>query len=136
MRKPTQKLTRAEEGLMLVLWSLEKAFLKDIVNAFPDPGPSQSTISTLLRTLERKGFVTHKAYSKTFEYYPVITKREYLKGYFGDFFQKYFGGSYEDLLWFLSQELNLELRVPEIVVVEDEEVGEEEEDDKAQLSLF
>ena len=120
---------------MLVLWSLDKAFLKDIVNAYPEPRPSQSTVSTLLRTLERKGFVTHKAYSKTFEYYPAVSKRDYLKAYFGDFFQKYFKGSYEDLLWFLSQELNLDLRVPEIVIEETMEEMEEEED-KTQLSLF
>lgn len=134
MRSPTQKLTRAEESLMLILWSLEKAFLKDIVEAYSQPGPSQSTISTLLRTLERKGFVTHKAYSKTFEYYPAISKRDYLNVFFSDFFQKYFNGSYEELLYFLSQELNLDLRMPAV----EADAGEEEESelDKRQLSLF
>ena len=65
-----KKLTRAEEDMMLVLWKLNKAFLKDIIAAFPDPKPNQSTVSTILRTLERKGYARHTAYSKVFEYVP------------------------------------------------------------------
>lgn len=118
---------------MLVLWNQDKAFLKDIVAAFPEPRPSQSTVSTLLRTLERKGFVTHKAYSKTFEYYPLVGRRAYLKGYFNDFLEKYFRGSYEELIRFISEELEMEMRIPE---KEEKKVSEPEEEDLAQLSLW
>lgn len=128
-----QRLTKAEEGLMLVLWNQDKAFLKDVVNGFPEPRPSQSTVSTLLRTLERKGFVTHKAYSKTFEYYPLIGKKAYLKSYFNDFLSKYFRGSYEELIQFISEELEMEMRIPE---KEEKKIVEEPEEDLAQLSLW
>ena len=134
MKEQVKRLTRAEEGLMLKLWSLDKAFLKDIVLAYPAPRPNTSTVSTLLRTLERKGFVAHKAYSKTFEYYPVIPKRTYLKSYFNTFLENYFAGSYEELVTFISSELEIEMRVPE--KEEPKKVAETPEIDKRQMSLF
>ena len=126
---------------MLHLWRLEKTFLKDLVNAYPEPRPSVSTVSTLLRTLERKGFVTHKAYSKTFEYYPLIVRRNYLQAYFKDFLNKYFDGSYEALFSFLSEETQMEVRMPppegEEVIHEKVELSEAEKDAmRVQLSLF
>ena len=126
---------------MLHLWRLEKTFLKDLVNSYVEPRPSVSTVSTLLRTLERKGFVTHKAYSKTFEYYPLVTRRNYLQAYFKDLLTKYFDGSYEALFSFLSEETRMEVRLP---VPEGEEAAEERapisdeerERMRVQLSLF
>jgi BlaI family transcriptional regulator, penicillinase repressor len=134
----TKKLTRAEEEMMLVLWKLNKAFLKDIIASYPDPKPNQSTVSTILRTLEKKGFARHTAYSKTFEYYPMIAKRSYSRTFFRDFLEKYFEGSYEELVTFLSAEMELQLRVPEPIAAENtkkEKVAEPVEN-LAQLSLF
>jgi BlaI family transcriptional regulator, penicillinase repressor len=133
-----KKLTRAEEEMMLVLWKLNKAFLKDIIAAHPDPTPNQSTVSTILRTLEKKGFARHNAYSKTFEYYPVVPKRSYSRVFFKDFLEKYFGGSYDELVTFLSSEMEMQLRVPEEVngsKIKGSKVVEPTEDLK-QLSLF
>ena len=133
-----KKLTRAEEEMMLVLWKLNKAFLKDIIAAYPDPKPNQSTVSTILRTLEKKGFARHTAYSKTFEYYPTVPKRSYSRIFFNDFLEKYFGGSYEELVAFLSSEMALQLRVPEDVVTEKTKAAKpvEQTENLAQLSLF
>jgi BlaI family penicillinase repressor len=133
-----KKLTRAEEEMMLVLWKLNKAFLKDIIAAYPDPKPNQSTVSTILRTLEKKGFARHNAYSKTFEYYPTVPKRSYSRIFFNDFLEKYFGGSYEELVAFLSSEMALQLRVPEDVVTEKAKATKpvEQTENLAQLSLF
>jgi BlaI family transcriptional regulator, penicillinase repressor len=139
-----KKLTRAEEEMMLILWKLEKAFLKDIVAAYPEPKPNQSTISTILRTLEKKGFAEHRAYSKTFEYYPIVTKRSYRSVFFRDFLDKYFEGSYEELVTFLSSELDMQFRVPEPPEKPVEKAPEkgkaakepDAEDSKFQLSLF
>lgn len=133
-----KKLTRAEEEMMLVLWKLNKAFLKDIIAAYPDPKPNQSTVSTILRTLEKKGFARHTAYSKTFEYYPTVPKRSYSRIFFNDFLEKYFGGSYEELVAFLSSEMALQLRVPEDVVTEKAKTAKpvEQTENLAQLSLF
>jgi BlaI family penicillinase repressor len=133
-----KKLTRAEEEMMLVLWKLNKAFLKDIIAAYPEPRPNQSTVSTILRTLERKGYARHNAYSKTFEYYPTVPKRSYSRVFFNDFLEKYFGGSYEELVTFLSSEMAMQLRVPEEVVAEKAKPQKqaEQSENLAQLSLF
>ena len=133
-----KKLTRAEEEMMLVLWRLNKAFLKDIISAYPEPKPNQSTVSTILRTLEKKGFARHNAYSKTFEYYPTVAKRAYSRIFFRDFLEKYFEGSYEELVTFLSSEMELQLRVPEPVVPEKAkpEKQVEQVENLNQLSLF
>ena len=123
---------------MLVLWKLNKAFLKDIIAAYPEPRPNQSTVSTILRTLEKKGFARHTAYSKTFEYYPTVAKRAYSRIFFRDFLEKYFEGSYEELVMFLSSEMELQLRVPEPVMSEKPRIEKavEQVENLAQLSLF
>ena len=104
-----KKLTRAEEELMQVLWKVKKAFLKDIMAAFPEPRPAQSTISTVLRILEEKKFVAHKTYGKAHEYYPLIEKEDYAKDYFHSFLGKYFNGSFEQLLSFFMKEGSLSI---------------------------
>lgn len=104
-----QKLTRAEEQLMQVLWNLEKAFLKDLMGAIPEPKPSQSTVSTVLRILESKGFVAHKAYGKSYEYFPLVEKDAYAKAFFQQFLGNYFNGSFKQLLSFFSREGDLKL---------------------------
>lgn len=130
-----QKLTKAEEELMLILWKLERAFLKDIVEAYSEPRPNVSTVATILRTLERKGFASHRAYSKVFEYFPVVHRRIYLRQYFADFLEKYFEGNVEELLLFISGEVGMELRAPQ----EEKHAAKAETEkdvDLSQLSLF
>ena len=105
-----QKLTRAEEELMQKLWGLERAFLKDIIEAMPAPRPAQSTVATLLKIMETKGFVDHKAYGKSFEYFPVVSRADYAKAYFGQYLNSYFGGSFKKMLHFFMEEDNLDLK--------------------------
>ena len=105
-----QKLTRAEEDIMQVIWQLEKGLLKDVMEAIPDPKPSQSTVSTLIRILRKKGFVDHNAYGKTYEYFPLVSKDDYAKAYFGNFLDNYFGGSFKRMLSFFAKEENLDLK--------------------------
>ena len=104
-----QKLTKAEEQLMQVLWGLEKAFMKDLMAAIPEPKPSQSTVSTVLRVLEQKGFVAHDVYGKIHQYYPLVEKEAYAKLYFNQFLGKYFEGSFQKLLSFFHKEGDIQL---------------------------
>lgn len=104
-----QKLTKAEEQLMQVLWGLEKAFMKDLMEAIPEPKPSQSTVSTVLRVLEKKGFVAHHVYGKIHEYYPLVEKDAYAKVYFSQFLGNYFEGSFHKLLSFFHKEGDIQL---------------------------
>lgn len=113
-----QKLTRAEEEIMQVIWKLEKGLLKEIMLALPDPKPAQSTVSTLVKILEKKGFVDHKAYGRTFEYFPLISKDDYAKAYFGNFLENYFGGSFKRMLSFFAQEKDLDLKTLDEVMGE------------------
>ncbi|MBD1384801.1 BlaI/MecI/CopY family transcriptional regulator [Mucilaginibacter rigui] len=102
------ELTKTEERVMQVLWNLKKAFVKDIIEAMPDePKPPYNTISSVVRLLEKKGYVDYTAYGKTYEYFPAITKAEYRKASFKKMFTGYFDNSVESLLSFMVKEQKL-----------------------------
>ncbi len=102
-----KELTKAEEQIMHVLWELGKAFVKDIILHLPDPKPAYNTVSTIVRILEKKGFVDHKAYGKTHEYHPVVTKEKYTKLFIRNFVRKYFQDSYPEMVSFFAQDRTL-----------------------------
>lgn len=121
-----QKLTRAEEQIMQTIWDLEKGLLKEIMDALPEPKPKQSTVSTLVKILEKKGFVDHKAYGRTFEYFPLVSKDEYAKAYFGKFLDSYFGGSFKRMLSFFVEEKDLDLNTLDEVMGEVKDQNKED----------
>ena len=104
-----KELTKAEEQLMQILWSLKKAFINDILDELPDPKPAYNTVSTIIRILEKKGFVDHIAYGKSHEYYPLVSKKEYTKTYFGHFMKNYFSNSYKEMVSFFTADNNLDI---------------------------
>jgi BlaI family transcriptional regulator, penicillinase repressor len=108
-KEEIRELTRLEEQVMQVLWELEKGVVHDILNEFPEPKPAYNTVSTVVRILEQKGFIGHKAYGRTHEYYPLISKKEYTKFHFGNFVTNYFGNSYRSLASFFTREEKLSL---------------------------
>ncbi|MBN1763756.1 MAG: BlaI/MecI/CopY family transcriptional regulator [Sedimentisphaerales bacterium] len=103
------KLTQAEERIMQILWEMEKGFVKDILEQFPEPKPNYNTVSTITRILEKKGFVDHKAYGNSHQYYPLITKDEYKQTYLQEILQDYFGNSFTNLVSFFSEHQDLEV---------------------------
>ncbi len=107
-----KELTKAEEQVMQVLWKIEKGFVKDVVEHFKNPKPAYNTISTIIRILEKKGFVNHKAYGNTYEYFPIVSKKTYAKSFFGSFLNRYFGNSFQQLVSFFSE--NNDLSIEEI----------------------
>ena len=89
-----KELTKTEERIMQILWKLKKAFVKDIIEQLPDePKPPYNTISSVVRILERKGFVGFKAYGKTYEYFPLISHTEYRAASFKRLLSQYFNDS-------------------------------------------
>jgi BlaI family transcriptional regulator, penicillinase repressor len=110
MKKPIKELTKAEEQVMQILWKLEKAFVKDVVEHFEKPVPAYNTVSTIIRILEKKGFVSYKAYGNTYEYFPLISKTEYTGMYLGNFVNNYFGNSYKSLVSFFTSRDNLSIK--------------------------
>ena len=112
--KEIKELTRAEEQVMQALWKLKKAFVKDVIKELPelDTGnkPAYNTVSTIIRILEDKGFVGHKAYGKTYEYFPLIEKSKYSNFYLKNFMGKYFGGSFEKMVSFFVKQNDVDMK--------------------------
>ncbi len=102
-----KELTKAEEQVMQILWEIKKGFVNDILDELPTPKPAYNTISTIVRILVKKGFVDFKAFGKTHEYFPVISKKDYSNFYLKNFVGNYFGGSFQNLVSFFAKENNL-----------------------------
>jgi len=107
--KPIRELTKAEDQIMQILWQLKTAFVKDVIEKLPSPKPAYNTVSTIIRILEKKGFVGFKAYGKTHEYFPVIAKDEYSNYYLKSFVNRYFKGSFQDLVSFFAKENKMDI---------------------------
>lgn len=105
-----KELTKAEEQIMQILWQKEKAFVKDIIEELPKPKPAYNTVSTIVRILETKGFVDHKAYGKTHEYFPLITKEKYTKFSLNNLMSGYFNGSFKNLVSFFASENKMDVQ--------------------------
>lgn len=110
MNEQTYSLTKAEEQIMQMLWRLERAFLKDIVDALPEPKPHSNTVATLLKILVEKGFVGIQVYGRMHEYHPLISKEHYAKRTVNSVVDRYFAGSFSDAVSFMvkQQELSVE----------------------------
>ena len=104
-----KELTRAEEQVMQYLWKMDKAFVKDIVEKMPEPKPAYNTVSTIIRILEKKGFVGHNAYGKTHEYFPLIGRKEYTRLFMKNFMRNYFSGSFQEMVSFFAREDNMSI---------------------------
>ena len=87
------ELTKAEAQVMHYLWQLEKSFLKDIVEAFPEPRPAYTTISTVIRVLVKKGYVDFNTYGKVHEYFPLVSRKVYFQKHVKSIINKHFDGS-------------------------------------------
>jgi predicted transcriptional regulator len=104
-----KELTRAEEQIMQVLWRLGRGLVKDILDELPEPRPAYNTVSTIVRILERKGFVSYKAYGKTHEYFPLVSMNEYRRASVKSLVNRYFGSSYQELVSFFARDRSLTL---------------------------
>lgn len=111
------ELTKAEEPIMQVLWKLGRGYLKDIVNAMPEPKPAYPTVSTVLRVMVKKGFIGHNTYRKVHEYYPLIKKEEYFKKHLKGMLTSFFGSSWQGFATFFS---NTDMSVQELEAIKAE----------------
>lgn len=102
-----EELTIKEEEVMQVIWNLEKALVRDIMKELPNKNQPYTTVASIVRILEKKGFISHKPYGKTHEYFPVILKAEYRKRKFKGLITHYFDNSLESVVSFLAKEEKL-----------------------------
>lgn len=99
-----EKLTKAEEEIMVMIWEEGACTVSDLIKEMKDPKPAHSTISSFIRILEKKGFVNHKAYGRTYEYFPIVEKADYSKGRLSGLISDFFGGSVDELVSFIVKE--------------------------------
>ena len=102
-----EKLTPKEAELMNILWSLKKAYVKEIIEKLPKPKPHYNTLSTVIRRLEDKGFVGHETYGTTYKYFAKITKNRYRKEHMRDTIDTYFENSYKNVVSFFAKNDNI-----------------------------
>jgi len=99
-----KKLTKAEEEIMLILWRLKEALVRDIISELENPDIPYTTVSTVIRVLEKKNFVSHKAFGNTHLYYPLVSKKDYSRAHLKDFVANYFNGSFSTMATFFARE--------------------------------
>ncbi len=102
-----EALTPNEEQIMHIFWKLEKALIRDILNLLPDPKPPYTTLASFIRQLENKGYLAHKSYGKTHEYYPLISRYDYQTRSLNQLVKDYFDGSAKNMLSFMVKENKL-----------------------------
>lgn len=106
------ELTKAEEQVMQYVWKLEKAFLKDIVEQFPEPRPAYTTISTVVRVLVKKNYLKFNTYGKIRQYYPTVSKDNYFKRHMKEIIGNFFSGSASNFAQFFTN--NEDLNITEL----------------------
>lgn len=98
-----KRLTPREEEIMRILWKLGKGFVRDIRDQMPDPKPHANTISTLVRNLEKEGWVGHEKFGPTHRYYPLVKQESYKEKFMGEVLDHYFENSYQNLVSFFAK---------------------------------
>ncbi len=105
-----KELTKGEEQIMQILWKIKKGFVHDILEHFSQPKPAYNTVSTIVRILEKKGFVGHKAYGKSHEYFPLVSKKDYTRSFFRYFMKNYFSNSPREFASFFAKNEKLDAK--------------------------
>lgn len=105
-----RELTKAEEQVMLILWEMKEGLVKDVIDRMDPPKPAYNTVSTVIRVLENKGFIDHKAIGNTHIYFPIISEAQYKHFAFDKVMNNYFENDYQRLMSFLVKEKNLDMQ--------------------------
>ncbi|HEV8080537.1 MAG TPA: BlaI/MecI/CopY family transcriptional regulator [Chitinophagaceae bacterium] len=109
-------LTKAEEQIMQTIWKLDKAFLREIIDELPNPKPHQNTVATIIKILVEKEFVGVTVFGRTHQYYPLVSKDVYSKGYIKTLVKGYFEGSFSNAVSFMVKENNLSIEELELLL--------------------
>ena len=102
-------LTKAEERIMQILWDLDKGFIKDIQEHFPDPKPPYNTISTIVRVLVKKEIISFKTYGGSYQYYPLISREQYRRDQMVKLMNNYFGNYLKEVVHFFSEKKDIDI---------------------------
>ncbi len=117
-------LTKAEEQVMQILWSEQEGFVKDFLPHFPEPKPAYNTVSTIVRILEKKGFVDHRSFGKSHQYYPIVTREQYRNEKFSTLMKDYFNNSMQQVLSHFGKSDTLNMKEADEIIKMMEEIKE------------
>ncbi len=115
-------LTKAEEQVMQILWNEQEGFVKDLLQHFPKPRPAYNTVSTIIRILEKKGFVDHRSYGKSHQYYPIVSRDQYRNERFASLMKNYFNNSMQQVLSHFGKSGSLNMKEADEIIKLMEEV--------------
>jgi predicted transcriptional regulator len=115
-------LTKAEEQVMQILWDKNEGFVKDLLEQFPEPKPAYNTVSTIIRILEKKGFVDHKSYGKSHQYYPLMSREQYRNERFSNLMKNYFNNSMKQVLSHFGKSGSLDIEEADEIIKMMEEI--------------
>jgi BlaI family transcriptional regulator, penicillinase repressor len=104
-----QELTKAQEEILQILWEINEGVVTDVIDRLPEPKPAYNTVSTVIRVLEKKGYVAHKVYGKTHVYFPSVSKHEYRQHAFGGTMKTFFNNSIDQLVSFFVKQKSLSI---------------------------
>jgi len=110
------ELTKAEEKAMQILWSIEKGLIRDVVNEYEEPKPAYTTVATIFKILEKKGFVGRTPIANSHEYYPLIQKEEYTHGFMKSFVKNYFSDSFKSMVSEFSRQEDMTTKEMEEII--------------------
>ena len=123
-----KRLTKAEEEIMLILWKLEQATIREVMQELDQPEIPYTTVSTVVRVLEKKKFVGHRAVGTTYLYHPLVKKEKYLKGQLSGIAENYFGGSLNRMAAFFARENDIDLKeLQELITDIDDDLNKKEQ---------
>ncbi len=88
-----KEITKAQEEILKAIWEIKEGAVSDVLEILPDPKPAYNTVATVVKVLEKKGYVDHKTFGKTNVYFPVVAKKEYANNILKDTFRNFFNGS-------------------------------------------
>ena len=101
------QLSNAEEQLMQILWKQERAFMKDLIDAYDNPKPATTTVATLLKRMQDKNFVDYIQYGRSREYFPLVKKKDYFSRHVNGLIKDFFNDSASQFASFFTEETNL-----------------------------
>jgi BlaI family penicillinase repressor len=123
------QLSKTEEQLMEYLWQAERAFMKDLIEAFPEPRPATTTVATLLKRMQEKGFVGYTLYGNSREYYPLVLKTDYFSKQVGGMIKTFFNDSVSQFGSFFARDTNMsKAELEELRKIIDEEISRKQKE--------
>lgn len=114
----SKQLTKAEEQIMQVLWDLQAASVKEVIEQLPEPKPAYNTVSTIVRILENKEFVAHKSIGRGYVYHPIVEKEDYSNQSLHKLMNGYFNGSFKNMVSFFVKENKMDVNELESILKE------------------